>query len=44
MWTKKQEILKNKTKNNEVIYLYDKGITLLDTKKIACKFNDYILY
>ena len=32
MWTKINEILKNKSKINEDIYLSDNGTTLLDTK------------
>ena len=35
------EILKNKTKINEDIYLSDNGTTLLVTNKVASKFNDY---
>ena len=44
MLTKINIILKSKTKINEGIYLFDKGITLLDTKKVASKFNGYVLY
>ena len=40
MWTKINEILKNKSKINGDIYLSDNGTTLLDTNKIASKFND----
>ena len=40
IWTKINEILKNKTKINEDIYLTESETTLLDTKKVASKFND----
>ena len=43
MWTKIYEILKNKNKINEDIYLSDNGTTLLDTNKVASKFNDYFI-
>ena len=43
MWTKINEILKNESKINEDIYLSDNGTTLLDTNKVASKFNYYFI-
>ena len=43
MWTKINEILKNKTKTNKEIDISDNGTTLLDTNKFASKFNDYFI-
>ena len=43
VWTKINKILKNKTKINEYIYLSENGTTLLDTSKIASKFNNYFI-
>ena len=40
MWTKTNKTLKNKTKINEDIYLSDNGTALLDTNKVAGKFDD----
>ena len=41
MWTKTNKTLKNKTKINEDIYLSDNATALLDTNKVASKFDDY---
>lgn len=41
MWTKTNKTLQNKTKINEDIYLSDNGTALLDTNKVAGKFDDY---
>ena len=43
MWTEINKILKTKTKINEDICLSDNGTTLLDTNKVASKFNDYFI-
>ena len=40
MWTKTNKTLKNKTKINEDIYLSDNATALLDTNKVASKFDD----